>query len=87
MRQEDRYFEIFDEKISREKFSGTTAEVMLLFTAPARERGKAVLVHEYADLSHSPRNAWQYMPGTRRVRRAPTIAYDSRMARRAAYRR
>lgn len=75
-RQEDRYFEIFDEKVSREKFSGTTAEVMLLFTAPARERGKAVLVHEYADLSHSPRNAWQYMPGTRRVRRAPTIAYD-----------
>lgn len=75
-RQEDRYFEVFDEKVAREKFSGKTAEVMLLFTAPAREKGKVVLVHEFADLSQSPRNAWEYMPGTRRVRRAPTIAYD-----------
>lgn len=75
-RQEDRYFELFDEKVARENFSGMTAQVMLLFTAPAREKGKVVLVHEYANLAQSPRNAWQYMPGTRRVRRAPTIAYD-----------
>lgn len=75
-RQEDRYFEPFDEKIPRAKFSGMSAKVMLLFTAPARESGKVVLVHEYANLEQSPRNAWEYMPGTRRVRRAPTIAYD-----------
>ncbi len=75
-RQEDRYFEPFDEKVSRDKFSGMTAQVMILLTAPAREKGKVVLVHEYADLTQSPRNAWQYLPGTRRVRRAPTIAYD-----------
>lgn len=75
-RQEDRYFEPFDEKVQRENFSGMTAKVMLLVTAPAREKGSVTLVHEYADLSKSPRNAWQYMPGTRRVRRAPTIAYD-----------
>ncbi|HQQ74642.1 MAG TPA: DUF1329 domain-containing protein, partial [Pseudomonadales bacterium] len=35
-RQEDRYFEVFDEKIPREKFSGVSAKVMLLLTAPAR---------------------------------------------------
>ncbi len=75
-RQEDRYFEPFDEKVPREKFSGVSARVMLLLTAPAREAGKVVLVHEFTDLTHSPRNAWEYMPGTRRVRRAPTIAYD-----------
>ncbi|HQQ63579.1 MAG TPA: DUF1329 domain-containing protein [Pseudomonadales bacterium] len=75
-RQEDRYFEPFDEKVPREKFSGMTAKVMLLLTAPAREKGKVILVHEYADLTKSPRNAWEYYPGTRRVRRAPTIAYD-----------
>lgn len=75
-RQEDRYFEVFDEKIPREQFSGVSAKVMLLLTAPAREAGKVVLVHEFSDLSKSPRNAWEYMPGTRRVRRAPTIAYD-----------
>lgn len=75
-RKEDRYFEPFDEQVAREKFSGMSARVMLVFTAPAREKGTAVLVHEYANLVESPRNAWQYMPGTRRVRRAPTIAYD-----------
>ncbi len=75
-RKEDRYFEPFDEKVPREKFSGMSARVILVITAPAREKGTAVLVHEYANLAESPRNAWQYMPGTRRVRRAPTIAYD-----------
>lgn len=46
-------------------------------TAPARSAGEATLIHESLDQTAEPRAAWQYIPGQRRVRRAPTIAYDS----------
>ena len=45
--------------------------------APARAAGSVILVHETLDRSIDPRKAWQYSPGTRRVRRAPNIAYDN----------
>lgn len=45
--------------------------------APARSAGNILLVHETIDQSVQTRNAWQYSPGTRRVRRAPNIAYDN----------
>ena len=44
--------------------------------APARAAGSVVLVHEAVNSAVEPRKAWQYSPGTRRVRRAPNIAYD-----------
>ncbi|MBP8029659.1 MAG: DUF1329 domain-containing protein [Pseudomonadales bacterium] len=73
---ESRYFEVFDPKKTYETFSGTSARVLVEVTDPPREKGKVTLVHEFMDLTELPRNAWQYLPGTRRVRRAPTIAYD-----------
>jgi len=45
--------------------------------APARAAGSVILVHETLDRSIDPRKAWQYSPGTRRVRRAPNISYDN----------
>ncbi len=45
--------------------------------APARSAGNILLVHETIDQSKQDRAAWQYSPGTRRVRRAPNIAYDN----------
>ncbi len=45
--------------------------------APARSAGNILLVHETIDQSKQNRAAWQYSPGTRRVRRAPNIAYDN----------
>jgi hypothetical protein len=45
--------------------------------APARLAGDAVLVHEPINQVREPRSAWQYLPGQRRVRRAPMIAYDN----------
>jgi len=75
-RVEDRYFEYFDESVKREDYSDLAARVVITWTGPAREKGKVVLVHEYSNLGKSPRNAWQYLPGNRRVRRAPTISYD-----------
>lgn len=46
-------------------------------TAPSRYAGEVTLVHEPLNLVAGVRSAWQYNPGQRRVRRAPTVAYDS----------
>ena len=45
--------------------------------APARLAGNVILVHESLNAAVDPRKAWSYNPGTRRVRRAPDIAYDN----------
>lgn len=45
-------------------------------TAPVFKAGEAVLVHESLDMSTEPQ-AWQYLVGQRRVRRAPTVSYDT----------
>ena len=45
--------------------------------APPRLAGNVVLVHELINASIEPRKAWAYSPGTRRVRRAPDVAYDN----------
>ncbi|MGK2741124.1 DUF1329 domain-containing protein [Tepidicaulis sp. LMO-SS28] len=45
--------------------------------APARAAGNVILVHETLNRALEERRAWQYSPGTRRVRRAPNIAYDN----------
>ncbi|MBE8591557.1 DUF1329 domain-containing protein [Pseudomonas sp. MAFF 301449] len=47
-----------------------------LVTSPARLAGDVVLVHEPIDQVKTPRMAWVYNAGQRRVRRAPQIAYD-----------
>lgn len=44
---------------------------------PSRDVGRALLVHEPIDQVAEPRSAWIYNPGQRRVRRAPTLAYDT----------
>lgn len=44
---------------------------------PSRAAGEALLVHEPIDQVAMPRMAWSYLPGQRRVRRAPTVAYDN----------
>ncbi len=75
---ESRYFPLFDPSLTREQVikDNFNGKVLVEVTDPPREKGKVTLVHEFQDLTELPRNAWQYLPGTRRVRRAPTIAYD-----------
>jgi hypothetical protein len=50
---------------------------MTFTTAPARLAGNGALVQEMLDQVKEPRQAWGYNPGQRRVRRAPTLAYDT----------
>jgi len=45
--------------------------------SPARLAGRILLVHETINQKETPRQAWIYNPGQRRVRRAPNVAYDN----------
>jgi len=75
---EERWIMLFAPMLGREAYNNQpyNAKVMVQTMAPARQKGEVILVHEYRDVSVQSRDAWQYLPGTRRVRRAPTIAYD-----------
>jgi hypothetical protein len=57
------------------------SNILFLFkqqiTQPARLAGTALLVHETMDQVKTPRQAWTYNTGQRRVRRAPNVAYDA----------
>jgi hypothetical protein len=46
-------------------------------TEPARLAGTALLVHETMDQIKTPRQAWTYNTGQRRVRKAPNVAFDA----------
>ncbi|MNZ44685.1 hypothetical protein D3C78_623180 [compost metagenome] len=57
-------------------------ENILFFTrvstiSPSRYAGEVSLIQEPINQVTTPRAAWQYNPGQRRVRRAPTLGYDS----------
>jgi hypothetical protein len=58
-----------------------TNNILLYFfqevESPARLAGNILLVHETLNQIETPRQAWIYNPGQRRVRRAPNIAYDN----------
>jgi len=45
--------------------------------APAQLAGGITLVHETLDQVRSPRKSWIYVPGQRRLRRTPDLAYDT----------
>ena len=45
--------------------------------APPRTKGQITIVTDPLDFKKDKRNAWQYDPGTRRVRKAPAIGYDN----------
>lgn len=47
------------------------------FTGPARRAGEAMMVHEALNTSETPRRAWLYLPGQRRVKMAPEIGWDT----------
>lgn len=59
-----------------EKFSGTFALQRMSTTAPPFKAGEQFVSHSSIDPSH-PLNVWQYLVGQRRVRRAPTVGYDT----------
>ena len=69
---EERWLLMFSPTLGREGYNKQefNAKVMVQTTAPPRQKGEVILVWEYRDVSQQSRDAWQYLPGTRRVRRA-----------------
>ena len=52
-------------------------QMKLYYTGPARRAGEAIMLKDSADPLAQPRKAWQYLPGQRRVKLAPDLAYDT----------
>lgn len=53
------------------------ARLKVKYSAPARRAGEAVMAQDSVNPLQQPRRAWQYLPGQRRVKLAPDIAYDT----------
>lgn len=62
---------------SLEKFSGEYQLFLTVQNAPPFKAGESLLVRDSVDMATNGRQAWQYLLGQRRVRRAPTIAFDT----------
>jgi hypothetical protein len=60
-----------------EDAKGVLSHFMVTNLAPVRKKGEIVAGQEFINAFSQPRQAWQYAPGQRRVRRAPTVGYDS----------
>jgi len=65
------------EKLDAKHWDGIYFELITKQEVPARRKGELLLVKDPLNQSKHPRMAWQYLPGQRRVRRAPTVAYDT----------
>ena len=63
--------------LAAEELDNISILFLLQVKAPPRRAGYVVLVQESLNMAIEGRRAWTYSPGTRRVRRAPTIAYDN----------
>ncbi|MCY1274981.1 hypothetical protein D9M70_236120 [compost metagenome] len=75
--QDEALFRFYDPKGSFATLNNTLFYYLTFTTAPARLAGSGALVQEMLDQVKEPRQAWAYNPGQRRVRRAPTLAYDT----------
>ena len=60
----------------RNEEAGLQGMLMTKVTHPPRLADASTLVIESLNAFETPRKAWVYNPGTRRVRRAPDISYD-----------
>jgi hypothetical protein len=55
----------------------TYFEVKFVYSGPPRRNGEAMMFIDPLNMAEKSRRAWQYLPGQRRVRLAPTISFDT----------
>ncbi|MFC7516807.1 DUF1329 domain-containing protein [Herbaspirillum sp. GCM10030257] len=65
-----------DVNASRKAWDGKSDHFNVLTLLPEREKGTIIIGHGYWDFVNHPRQAWQYNPGTRRVRQLPSFGFD-----------
>jgi hypothetical protein len=66
----------YDKGGSLDKFDGFYQYGKFVANAPGSKAGEAILAHDGVNAS-APRGLWQYLVGQRRVRKAPSVAYDT----------
>ena len=66
----------YDPELSPEKFDGYYTLGKFAATEPGSKSGEAILAHDGLNAS-APRGLWQYLVGQRRVRKAPSVGYDT----------
>jgi hypothetical protein len=66
----------YDPAGSLEKFEGFYSLGKFAVTEPGSKAGEAILAHDSINAS-KPRGLWQYLVGQRRVRKAPSVGYDT----------
>jgi hypothetical protein len=74
------YYPAFDQDIGRDKFLAGDQlyyKVLTGYTAPSSRVGESTLAFTWTDHEKNPARFWQYTPGTRRVRSAPDLFYDT----------
>lgn len=60
-----------------EQFTGEWARARIDIKEPPANAGQALMTIDYVDNFGKPKDGWQYLPGQRRVRKSPSIAYDT----------
>ena len=55
----------------------TYFQTKLYYSGPARRAGESLMLKDSANPLVQARRAWQYLPGVRRVKLAPNLAYDT----------
>ena len=75
--KDDHQFPYYQKDGSLEKFGGEFMFLRQVQTDPPFKAGESILLRDPIDQVGKGRQAWQYLTGQRRVRRAPTIAFDT----------
>ncbi|UCV17887.1 DUF1329 domain-containing protein [Ferribacterium limneticum] len=75
--KDDHQFPYYQKDGSLEKFGGEFMFLRQVQTDPPFKAGESILLRDPIDQIGKGRQAWQYLTGQRRVRRAPTIAFDT----------
>lgn len=75
--RDDHQFPYYQKDGTLEKFGGDFMLLRQLQTDPPFKAGESILLRDPIDQVGKGRQAWQYLAGQRRVRRAPTIAFDT----------
>lgn len=75
--RDDHWFPYYDKNGSLEKFKGDYWMLRHFELAPPFKAGEQILIRDPVNQMVRGRQAWQYLTGQRRVRRAPTISFDT----------
>lgn len=75
--EETQQWPYYEKNGSLESFNGDYWYLRQVQFDPPFKAGESVIIHDPLDQVGKGRKAWQYLAGQRRVRRAPTIAFDT----------